>query len=307
MSDKKSPGGPCNRKPGARTRSKEEMMSLILRVAQENPLIRAAVLNGSRANPLVKPDPFQDYDVQFFVRDLAPFLENPHWIDVFGPRLILQTPEAMELFPPTLGRRFTYLMQFTDGNRVDLMLTPLEECAQRCREDGLTILLLDKDGVCPPLPKPSARQHCVAQPTEGVFADCCNEFWWTSTYVAKGLWRGELPYAVHHIENCVRKMLFQMMDWRVWCEFGGDAYTGKYHKYLSRYLPAEEWDLCLSTYACQTEEDCWISLFTLQSLMEKNALLVAGRLGFSYDGETAGHILEYLRHVKALPRDAEQI
>lgn len=58
----------------------------------------------------------------------------------------------MELFPNELGDRFTYMMLFTDGNRIDLMLIPMEEKDEYCREDGLTVILLDKDGGLPAIP-----------------------------------------------------------------------------------------------------------------------------------------------------------
>ena len=51
----------------------------------------------------------------------------------------------MALFPPELGDRFTYLMLFEDGTRIDLMLIPIEEMDEYMREDHLTVILLDKD------------------------------------------------------------------------------------------------------------------------------------------------------------------
>lgn len=44
-------------------RSQEEMFRLILETAQADERIRAAFLNGSRANPKVEPDRYRDYDV----------------------------------------------------------------------------------------------------------------------------------------------------------------------------------------------------------------------------------------------------
>jgi hypothetical protein len=46
-----------------KTRTYEEMIGLILSFAEADDRVRAVLLNGSRVNPAVKVDPFQDYDV----------------------------------------------------------------------------------------------------------------------------------------------------------------------------------------------------------------------------------------------------
>ena len=44
-------------------RSEKEMYDLILGYAKAHDDIRAVILNGSRANPNRKPDPFNDFDI----------------------------------------------------------------------------------------------------------------------------------------------------------------------------------------------------------------------------------------------------
>ncbi len=52
-------------------------------------------------------------------------------------------------------------------------------------------------------------------PTSKAFDDCCNEFWWVCPYVAKGLWRGEMTYAKHALEQFVREQLDKMLTWHI--------------------------------------------------------------------------------------------
>jgi aminoglycoside 6-adenylyltransferase len=56
------------------------MLDLILGTARQDVRIRAVILNGSRANPNVTPDRFQDFDIVYVVTDLTPFVEDPAWI-----------------------------------------------------------------------------------------------------------------------------------------------------------------------------------------------------------------------------------
>ena len=81
-------------------RSEQEIISTVLQVANSNHCIRAALLTGSRTDPTIVKDNFQDFDITYIVTELEPFLKNKHWIDVFGERLILQLPEEM-----TIGER----------------------------------------------------------------------------------------------------------------------------------------------------------------------------------------------------------
>ena len=74
-------------------RSEKEMLDLIINTANEDPRIRAAYLEGSRVNPTVQADIFQDYDVVYVVEETKSFREDPSWIDRFGKRLYMQYPE----------------------------------------------------------------------------------------------------------------------------------------------------------------------------------------------------------------------
>lgn len=87
-------------------RSEKEMLEMILGFAKNDERIRAVTLEGSRTNPNVPKDLFQDFDISYLVTDIDSFIEDSEWIHVFGDRIILQTPEAMSMFPPELGKRF---------------------------------------------------------------------------------------------------------------------------------------------------------------------------------------------------------
>lgn len=54
-------------------RSEKDMMDLILRVAKEDERIRAVLLTGSRADSQAQRDGYQDYDIVYYVEDVAPF------------------------------------------------------------------------------------------------------------------------------------------------------------------------------------------------------------------------------------------
>ncbi|MGW9123913.1 aminoglycoside 6-adenylyltransferase [Paenibacillus chitinolyticus] len=287
-------------------RSEQEMFDLIVKVAENDTRIRAVGLNGSRTNPNVSKDIFRDYDIVYLVTDVKSFRNDPDWVNVFGERMIMQTPDDMALFPIEPGNRFAYLMLFTDGNRIDLTLIPLEEKEMYSREDKLTVILLDKDNDLPALPPPTDENYWVQRPDAQRFADCCNEFWWVSTYVAKGLWRQEILYAIDHV-NLVRAMLLKMLEWKVGMDTGFSLSIGKNGKFLKRYLDGESWKKLLSTYENGNYEQVWNALYVTGELFEPVALQVAAEFGYVYPAEEAEKIKPYLRRVQLLAPDARDI
>ncbi|MEJ2511620.1 MAG: aminoglycoside 6-adenylyltransferase [Anaerolineales bacterium] len=113
-------------------RTEQEMFSLILTYAEKDENIRAVLLNGSRANPTVKKDIFQDYDIVYYVQNMMPLIRNQELMDYFGESMILQLPDDMGINKYSEGDRYGYLMQFNDGNRIDLRtLMWLKVCGGR--------------------------------------------------------------------------------------------------------------------------------------------------------------------------------
>jgi aminoglycoside 6-adenylyltransferase len=287
-------------------RSEQEMLDLILDTARNDERIRAVIMNGSRANPNAPHDRFQDFDIVYIVTDVAPFRHNLEWIKRFGELMILQMPEEMVDPPPNNDGGFAYLMQFTDGNRIDLGLDPPAMLPELVK-DSLSVLLLDKDGIIEPFPLANEGDYLPKPPTAKAFADCCNEFWWVCPYVAKGLWREEIIYAKHMQEHYVRAQLTKMLNWYVGVETGFAASPGKYGKYLQRYLTQAEWELLLQTYADASYEHTWEALFAMCELFRIIAPRLAAHFGFDYPHGDDARVSAHLRHVRLLPKDAQEI
>lgn len=283
-------------------RTEEEMSGLILDVAARDERVRAVCLNGSRANPAAPRDCFQDYDIVYIVTAVEPFLSDPGWVDVFGERVIMQLPDDnQELFPAQGDRRgrYAYLMQFLDGNRIDLTLIPAGQALRYCHEDSETVVWLDKDGMLPALPPASDRDYHVRPPTQAQFDVCCNEFWWVCPYVAKGLWRREIMYSLHHLNGPVRDMLVLMLSWAAGVRTGFTVGTGKCGKYLERFLTADEWGCLMRTYPKGRHDEVWESLWAACGLFDSAAREVAGALGLRHPGRDAEQAMSFLRRVQS--------
>ncbi|WP_245233345.1 aminoglycoside 6-adenylyltransferase [Paenibacillus maysiensis] len=218
----------------------------------------------------------------------------------------MQTPDEHMEPVPTYRDRFAFLMLFTDGNRIDLTLYPADNIANLER-DSLSVLLLDKDGLVEPFPPPSLQDYITVPPTAQTFANSCNEFWWVSTYVAKGLWRRELPYAKFMLDRPVRDMLHLMLEWHIGIRTDFEADPGKQGKYFEQHLEPEHWTVYVQTFADADYEQMWQALFRMGDLFREVALEVANHYSYEYPAQDDQRVTHYLHHVQALPADTKDI
>lgn len=290
-------------------RTESEMFELILSVARRDERIRAVILNGSRANPNAPRDDFQDFDVVYFVNNLESFTENHAWIDVFGERAILQMPDLMRLpgdEETSENFRFAYLMLFKDGNRIDLTLFPVEKIESRFVFDSLSVLLLDKDEIFGDFPPAGERDYLIKKPTEKEFQDVCNEFWWVLPYVAKGLARGEIFYAKDALEQIVRRMFMQIVEWQIGAKENFSVNFGKSGKFLKRYVDDDFYENLLLTYPDAAPENIWRAVFLMAEIFEKSARQIAARLDFEYNAEESENVVKYLKNIKNKGEDQSE-
>jgi aminoglycoside 6-adenylyltransferase len=288
-------------------RSEKEMMNLILSIANDDERIRAVIMNGSRTNPNVKKDIFQDFDIVYLVNNMESFTANHCWVDVFGERIMMQMPEDKEVPPPDGTGHFAYLMQFMDGNRIDLTLIPIEKMNELLKPDSLSVLLADKDGLIGNMSFPSDKDYHINKPTEKEFHDYCNEFWWICLNISKGLWRRELSYTMFMYEQINRNVLIRMMEWNIGVKTNFTKSAGKLGKYFEDFLESEDWKAFVSTYTNGNYENIWESLFIMCELFRKNAIAVSSHFGYTYPDQDERHVMEYLRRVRVLPKDAKTI
>jgi aminoglycoside 6-adenylyltransferase len=291
-------------------RSESEMLDLILGVAKEDERIRAVTLNGSRANPNAPKDIFMDYDVVYVVTETESFLKEKEWIDVFGERIIMQEPDQLDKMlgrDVDLSKCYGYLMQFSDGNRIDLHLETLDRTLERFGTDSLTVTLLDKENILPKLPPASDQDYWVKKPSFAQYLSMCNNFWWVAPYCAKGLWRKEILYAIDAMNDYVRDALLQMLSWDVCIDRGFEFSLGKSLKCLNNYLDPDLWNRLMTTYNLSDSDSAWNALITACELFDETASAVGEAFGYMYNKEEATKSFAFIRHIQELPRTAAEI
>ena len=267
---------------GINMRTEAEMLDVILQTAKVLQ-VDAVAMSGSRTNPNVPKDEFQDYDVVYVVDDLDNLTRDLSWLGQFGKRIIEQEVR--------LGHRRLYLMLFEDGNRIDLTLC-LEEHIQEWvdSEAGFTVLE-DPEHLFEPY-SPNLERFWIHPARETDFKNSCNEFWWVSAYVVKGICRKQVIYATDHLYGICQQELLKVLAWQVASD-RGKVDIGKNYKYLFNYLPAEKEKQFSNLLDFSNSDKIIQSLFATMQLFHKEAQSLAQKMGFDYDKEVAEKMIEY--------------
>ena len=263
-------------------RTETEMLDVILKTA-ETLQVAAVAMSGSRTDTKAPKDEFQDYDVVYVVDDLDNLTSDLSWLDQFGKRIIEQEVG--------LGQRRLYLMLFEDGNRIDLTLCPKEHMKEWVDSESKFIVLEDEKGLFAPY-SPSPQRYWTSPASETDFENSCNEFWWVSAYVGKGICRNQVIYATDHLYGICQQEFLKILAWQVASD-RGKVDIGKNYKYLFNYLPAEKKKEFSNLLDFSSLDKITQSLFATMQLFHREAQRLAQKLGFDYDKEVAEKMIQY--------------
>ena len=263
-------------------RTDQEILGLILETAKKLQ-VNAVAISGSRIDTKAPKDEFQDYDLVYVVDDIKNLTSDLSWLDQFGKRIIEQEV--------TLGHRRLYLMLFEDGNRIDLTLCPKDYINEWVdSEAGFTVLVDEKDLFESYSPNPQRFWISPASKTD--FEKSCNEFWWVSTYVVKGICRKQIIYATDHLYGICQQELLKVLAWQV-ARDRGVVDIGKNYKYLFNYLPSEKEKDFSNLLDFSSLDKIIQSLLATMQLFHQEAQRLAHKMGFDYDMEVAEKMIEY--------------
>ena len=263
-------------------RTETEMFDVILQTAKVLQ-VDAVAMSGSRTNPKAPKDEFQDHDVVYIVEDLDGLTADLAWLEEFGKRIIEQHN--------VLDHRHLYLMLFEDGNRIDLTLCPKEHIKEWVDSEADFTVLNDPQGLFVPY-APTPKRYWTSPTSATDFDKSCNEFWWVSAYVVKGICRKQLLYATDHLYGICQQELLKILAWKVASDRGA-VDIGKNYKYLFNYLPSEKEKEFSVLLDFSSLDKITQSLLATMEFFHQEAQYLAQKMGFDYDMEVAEKMIQY--------------
>ena len=267
---------------GINMRTETEMLDVILKTA-ETLQVAAVAMSGPRTDTKASKDEFQDYDVVYVVENLDELITDLSWLDQFGKRIIEQEVG--------LGQRRLYLMLFEDGNRIDLTLCPKEHIKEWVDSEAGFTVLEDPEHLFEPYSQ-NLERYWTNPASQTDFEKACNEFWWVSAYVVKGICRKQVIYATDHLYGICQQELLKIIAWQVASD-RGKVDIGKNYKYLFQYLPAEKEKEFTALLDFSDQKSLTKSLLATMDFFHKEAQDFSLKTGFHYDKATAEKMIAY--------------
>ena len=267
---------------GINMRTEAEMLDVILKTA-ETLQVEAVAMSGSRTNQKTSKDEFQDYDVVYVVDDFDNLMSDLSWLDYFGKRIIEQEV--------VLDHRRLYLMLFEDGNRIDLTLCLKDHIQEWVDSEAGFTVLEDPEHLFEPYSQ-NLERYWTSPASAIDFEKACNEFWWVSAYVVKGICRKQVIYATDHLYGICQQEFLKILAWQV-ASNRGVVDIGKNYKYLFNYLPTEKEKEFSNLLDFSSIEKLSQSLLATMQLFHQEAQRLAQKLDFDYDKEVAEKMIEY--------------
>ena len=262
----------------------------VIEIANKDENIRGVFLHGSRVDKDIDEDIYQDYDVDYIVKNVEEFST-----DVFKDVSMMFVPS--NIYKEIFGNEKLYLMQFSDYSRIDLVVCTYADFKEKHIGKGIMKCLLDKDNRLSELETENNSVNYLKEMSRQQYEDTCAEFFWEIQNMAKGLKRDEISYALFIRDISLRDMLNKMLDTYIGMNNDFKVAVGTLGKYRKKYLPTNIYEKYRNTYCSNTEMDCWNSLFSMISLFDMIAKSVGAKFGYSYPQATKDFVMKYLREV----------
>lgn len=280
-------------------RSEEQVLKQIIEFANADNRIRAVMQNGSRINANAPKDIMQDYDVVFFITELKniSYKTDQSWINYFGDLIMLQQNDFED-------GSYIFLMQFKDCVRIDLTFNEIKNLNKVLKEDSLSKIVLDKNNFADKFPEPNDSMYFVKKPSQNEWDEVINELWWIQTYVAKEMWRDELPLAKYMYDTIFIDCMRTLLSWHIGLQYDWQINVGKQGKWFKNVLEKELYNEFVSLYAGVDYDEIWQKLYKAGALIRKIGIDLGDKLGLIYPLQDDINVSEFIRKLHILPKNA---
>lgn len=270
-----------------------------------HPLIRAMILTSSRTRPDGPVDLLSDYDLILAVSDVGPFAFDDAWTSDYGSPMVRWGDQSEMHGLTTYFRGVVY----QDYVKIDYSIWPVELLdhitASASLPDQLDVgyrVLFDKEQRTAGWKPPSYQAHIPTRPAQAEYQALIEEFWWSTTYVAKSLWRDDLVFAKWVLDQDLKlETMRRMLEWRIEIDHNWSVKPGVYGRGLKQLLPPDIWREFAGTYVLLDVEETWAALSRVIALFRQVAADVGNVLGYTYPQEVDDLVSAYLEAIRKMP------
>lgn len=275
------------------------VLSQILTFVKEQPNIRAIAQSGLRLDVHAPIDLMRDYHFDLFVLDeqIEWYRKNQDWIQLFGETVITRLTNLAE-------GAYLFQIQYQDGVRLDLQFVCLSHYLKTIYSDSLIKILLDKDGVIPPLDEPNDSSHYVEKPSCEQFLELLNQLWWSQIEVAKAVYRDELPLAKRVYDGVIMPLIIKLLAWKIGLRHNWAVDIGREGRWIKRFISENLYSDFIHLYPTKGYLSIWEKLFCIGPFANKIALEISRELNYPYSEQEVQRVTKFLHRINSLPDNA---
>jgi aminoglycoside 6-adenylyltransferase len=283
----------------------KDVVDKLIAWGKAHQLIRAMILTSSRTRQDGPVDLLSDYDLILAVSDVGPFAFDDAWISEYGISMVRWRDQGEMHNLATYFRGVVY----QNYVKIDYSIWPVE-LLERISAEALLPqqldvgyrVLLDKDQRTAGWKQPSYQAHIPARPIEAEYQALVEEFWWSTTYVAKSLWRDDLVFAEWILDRDLKlETMRRMLEWRIEIDHHWSLKPGIYGRGLKQLLPPDIWSKFVSTWVSLDFEETWAALDRVIALFRQVAFDVGNALGYTYPQRVDDQVSAYLEAIREMP------
>jgi aminoglycoside 6-adenylyltransferase len=248
-----------------RTMDQKRVLDDVVAWATDDPNVRLLLVTGSFARG--EHDDLSDLDIELYVRETDPLLEESAWYERFGRVLVTEALENPDWHP-------TRLVYYVDG-KIDFMVAPVVALAEGVSYDGPYLVLVDKDARANRL-EPTVG---VAPPSADDFRLCVNWFYAAALQYAKAVARDD-PWPVKTRDADLKERLIHMIEWDHGVRTGWAERPPHNGARLAAWAESDVVDAVASCWADFSTERSAVALRNAMELFNRMANSVAASLGY---------------------------
>lgn len=273
-----------------------EILPRIIAWAQAKDSIRAILMVGSRAGG-GKMDEFSDFDLSLFGHSFE-FIGDDQWLETFAVPIIC----IHDQFDWGTIKIPTRLTIFEDFSKYDFSFHPYGLLESMARESILNPgydagyeVLLDKDGVCRNLPRPSFQSYQILLPDKKAFQVAINEFWFEAYHLTKYLARKDLWVAKSR-DHAMKQWLLRMLQWNAKADSKKLLSAKNEGKQMNEWV-RKKWQIKLvNCFAGWNQDAQWQALVSTTRTFSELSRETAVLLSYSYERKAESGILDFIKN-----------
>lgn len=283
----------------SKMRASHIVIDQVVSFVEQEDSIRALIQTGLRLNIHAPIDLMRDYHFNWFIKDdeMEQYVNNKDWIQQFGDVVIYKKTEIKK-------QGVLFQIQYKDGVRIDIQLVPLKDYLNTIYAETLCKVILDKDGILPPVDEPNESAHYVEMPTKEQFEEVLTDLWWFQIEVAKAIYRDELPLAKWIFDGILMDRMITLLSWKIGCRYGWRIDVGRRGRWLKRYLSENVYSDFIHLYPTKGYVSMWDRLFCMGPFINKIAKEIGMESGYGYDQSCGRLVTDFLHRINSLPNNA---